>query len=150
MQTPSPGCRLAPPRCRPLPPDADPFPLDADPHPLDADSSDADPPPLNVDPTPLEADPLGCRPPLPDSDPCRQIPLQADSPMNRQTGVKTLPCPKLHLWAVKIGIFQTILKISEWRIQWNFARSNHFKAFVKLLFSCRNQCLFHPQWNFLF
>ena len=25
-------------------------------------------------------------------------------PVNRMKGVKTLPCPKLHLWAVKIGL----------------------------------------------
>ena len=34
---------------------------------------------------------------LPDADP-----LEAEPPVNRQSGVKTLPCPTLRLRAVKI------------------------------------------------
>ena len=37
----------------------------------------------------------------PDADPpCRQIPWMQITPVNRQTGVKTLPCLKLRLRAV--------------------------------------------------
>ena len=68
-------------------------------------------------PTHPDADPPGCRPPsgcrppprcrppswmqshLPDADP-----LDADPPVDRQTPVKTLPCPKLRFRAVKKGL----------------------------------------------
>ena len=55
--------------------------------PLEADPPDADP---------LEADPL-------DADPWRQTRFpECRAPVNRQTGIKTLPWPKLRLRAVKM------------------------------------------------
>ena len=71
--------------------------------PLEADL----PPGCSPPPLPAEAEHPRCRPPT--GHVICDICWEVNPPVNRMARVKTLPCPKLRLWAVKSVVSSVIL-----------------------------------------